>query len=68
MRNFGMPTLGTHRRGQYSAFNQSVNRLSVFNLAEALCQNFALMWCQFVNFCRQRLEVFFLHGSTYLID
>ena len=66
--DFVVSTLGTHCSSQCTALNQSVDRLYVFNLAEALCQKFPLMWCQLVNFCRQRLEVLFIHGSTYLID
>lgn len=63
-----MPALGTQWLSQHTTFNQRADGLNAFNLVHQVCQNASLMRCQFLKFCRQNMEFFSFHRSTYLTD
>jgi hypothetical protein len=67
-RNVVVTALGAQRCGQHTAFNQRTDGLNVLNPAQVIYQQASLMRRQFFKFCRQYLEFFDFHHSTYLVD
>ena len=66
--NLVVPALGAQGGDLYPAFYQGIDRLQVFDLAQALSQQFSLVGCQLVNLRSQCLKFFSFHRRTYVVD
>ncbi len=67
-RNVIMTTLGAHGCGQCATLNQDIDGLYVSDLLQTFRQQRSLVWRQFLEVFRQRLEFFGSHHRSYLTD